>query len=143
MNSTHDHMKRWERIAEKLRAYRDEQQEVWGNMDDLTITRYLCDTCKDEEEERSVQQIMDEKPAVRELVEAVKAVLQPVWVSAAAAAAPPADWRHAPGKLLKNPLEAWIDQTGQLMARGLDLLMAGPEPLLGLGVAGVPMGPAG
>ncbi len=139
MTRPDDLMKRWEEIEAQLRAYRDQQRELWGDTDDMLLTRYLSGTCT-EDEARSVEVAMDQKPAVRELVEGVQELLQPAWV-AALATTPVTPGRIAKQAMaLRTSLQIWRDRAGRLLSRGLELLMVEPESLPALGFAGVPLG---
>ena len=145
MANTDESMQRWNRLAAELQAYQAELDETWGDLDDATIAKYLAGNATPEEE-RLVEKEIRAKPAVRELVDVVRDVLSavpppPAAASVAAAArcpawirkptnASPFEWRVNPFFVLEDSLHVWLDQAGELMARGLELLAAdaGTQP---------------
>jgi hypothetical protein len=64
----------WERVASELRAYRDYQQQAWGDIDNATLGRYLAGEL-DFDERHRVETALDERPELRKLTELVRAVL--------------------------------------------------------------------
>jgi hypothetical protein len=64
----------WERIASELRACREQQQRTWGDVDPLTLGRYLSDEVSGEER-RQIEQALDELPELRRLTDLVRDVL--------------------------------------------------------------------
>jgi len=63
----------WARISSELVSYRNQQRQVWGDLDDLTLARYLAGEATEAEAER-VHRAMDEHPKVRECVAIVREV---------------------------------------------------------------------
>jgi hypothetical protein len=64
----------WERVEVELRACRAAQQRTWGDIDPLTLGRYLSDEV-DGTERRRVEQALDELPELRRLTDLVRDVL--------------------------------------------------------------------
>jgi len=117
-------MKNWQEIASALQKYRDDYREFWGEIDDLAITKYISGVCE-VEEEQAVEQAMRSKPAVRDLVEAVRDALRPVWVAPEEAAAVNEVERPEVRSVLRESLRAWLDEEGRLLASGCALLVSG------------------
>lgn len=75
MSSAHDGGKeQWKRVAAELRAYRDLQQQAWGDLDNATLGRYLAGEV-DTEERRQVESALNELPELRRLTDLVRDVL--------------------------------------------------------------------
>jgi hypothetical protein len=114
---------RWNQIAAELRAYRKAQDEVWGDLDDITLASYIAGVSTPAETAR-VEQLKQDKPAVGRLIHLVAEIIQPVWVEA------PAPSAQATVSVLRNCLSVWLDEVQRLVARGAGLLMGEPEPVL-------------
>jgi hypothetical protein len=56
------------RVAKDLMAYRAEQQQLWGDVDENLLAHYTSGACT-EAEKLKVEQAMRDFPAVREAVE--------------------------------------------------------------------------
>ena len=46
----------WQRVVAELRAHREAQQSAWGDVDDVTLARYLAGECSREER---IQRLFD------------------------------------------------------------------------------------
>jgi hypothetical protein len=120
----------WERIAAELHAYRQAQRRLWGDVDDMTLARFLAGTATDAER-AAVDQAMQEHPAVRELVEGLREL----------AGEPPRErasekskgtmasiWRLVDGaRELSEPLTARASETGGLTSAGMERHIATPS----------------
>jgi hypothetical protein len=121
--------KDWEVIAAALLAARQAQRRTWGSMDDLTVANYIAGACTSEER-KEVEQWMRDFPAVRDLVEVVRASLPaPAGATAAASAAAMHVWTESRQAVrrLSEGLAAWIDQAGQGIAAGLAECQLAPQ----------------
>src|SRR6516165_2556139 len=67
----------WARVAADLRAYRDAQLQVWGDIDNVTIGRYLVGEAT-VEERRRIETALEQHPELGKLVELVGNVLSEV-----------------------------------------------------------------
>lgn len=142
MANTDESMRRWNQLAAELQAYQANLDEAWGDLDDVTIAKYLSGTASREEID-AVKKGIQEKPAIRELIDVVSevfaAVDQPEWKPQPATASQ-FKWRTEPFVVLGETLQVWLDRAGQLMARGLESLAAEAGYQPAPEVAGVPMG---
>lgn len=130
-------MKRWQQVFDELRACRAERTERWGDVDDITLASYVDDTCS-EEERSAVAEAMGEKSAVKELVDFLRTdvkVMRSVWgqslASEAATSAALQESDVAVGRrrsVLCEQLHVWLDNAGQLMADGVELLLGPARP---------------
>lgn len=120
--------KDWEVIAAALLAARQAQRRTWGSMDDLTVANYIAGSCTSEER-KEVEQWMREFPAVRELVEVVRASLPAHAGATATARAAAHVWTESRQAFLRlsEGLAAWIDQAGQGIAAGLADCQLAPQ----------------
>src|SRR5262245_22977813 len=64
----------WERVAAELRTCRDAQRQAWGNLDDITVARYLAGACSPQER-AEVEQAARSLPDVRDLIEVLRAAM--------------------------------------------------------------------
>jgi hypothetical protein len=64
----------WDRVAAELRACREAQQRAWGDIDNTTLGRYLAGEVTSEEQ-RNIENALDELPELRKLTELVRDVL--------------------------------------------------------------------
>lgn len=135
MSTSDQEKEHWRQTFDKLRAHREARTELWGDVDDITLASYVDEMCSDEER-RAVEEAMETKPAVRELVDFLRDVMRPVWgqplASGAAALAPATEPVVAAGprrSVLCDRLRVWLDNAGQLMADGAELLLGPPRPL--------------
>src|SRR5205085_4271429 len=78
----------WERVASELRAYREAQQQAWGDVDNATLGRYLAGDVT-AEERRRIESALEERPELRKLTDLVSDVLRDCEPVAAAEAARP------------------------------------------------------
>jgi hypothetical protein len=135
MSGSEQAMKRWRQTVDELRAYSAKRTELWGDVDDITLASYVDETCS-EEERRAVEEAMEQKPAVRELVDFLRNAIRPVWVqqlageAATSAASQESDvaWEQHRSMLCER-LRVWLDHAGQLMADGVELLLGPARPL--------------
>src|SRR5689334_23352790 len=65
----------WERVADELRAYREEQRRAWGDMDSTTLGRYLAGEV-DANERQRIESALEELPELRKLTDVVRGVLE-------------------------------------------------------------------
>ncbi len=63
----------WLECKRALQAYKQEQLAAWGNVDDLTIARYLCGESTDEER-KVVEQEMASHPKLAECIAFIRKV---------------------------------------------------------------------
>ncbi len=64
----------WDRVAAELRACRDAQHQAWGDIDNLTLGRFLAgDVTSDEQKE--IESALDSLPELRKLTDLVRDVL--------------------------------------------------------------------
>jgi hypothetical protein len=74
-----DNDAQWNRIALELLAYREKRKNTWGDIDDLTLARFLGGETSEEETAR-VNRAMADYPKVRECVAVLRDVLlQEAW----------------------------------------------------------------
>lgn len=135
MSTSDKAMKRWRETFDELCACRVNRVEVWGDVDDITLASYIDNKCS-KEERRAVEEAMEKKPAVRELVDFLRDMIGPVWVQqsageiAAFTAPLQSDVPMGPHRsVLSERLRVWLDQAGQLMADGVELLLGPARPL--------------
>lgn len=136
MSSESHPPKDWEVIAAALLAARDAQRRTWGSMDDLTVANYLAGTCTPAER-NEVEQWMRDFPAVRDLVDVVRASLAtepsvPAAPRVSATAAALRVWTESRQAVrrLSEDIAAWIDQAGQGVAAGLTGCQLAPQVAL-------------
>ncbi len=130
--SESDARERWDEFAATWLRYREDQQQSWGDVDDLTLARYLAGTTS-ETEDRRIEAEMAAHPVLKEAVEFMRALpgIAPEPV-AAAAEVPEAGrlWQSLEGVWqLPESLRVWVDDQRQMLAEGLEKLGAGPRPL--------------
>src|ERR1700722_5735838 len=65
----------WERVASELRACRESQKRAWGDVDDLTLGRYLAGEVSGDEKQH-IEQALDHLPDLRLLTDLVRNVLE-------------------------------------------------------------------
>jgi hypothetical protein len=116
--------KRWALLAEDLKAYRESQRRTWGDIDEVTIARYVVGEATVEERART-ERAMREYPAVRECVATVRDLIQ-----IPAAGQRPAVETAAPTTLPFPSLEPVARTMGRLrrrpaIAAGLILALVG------------------
>ncbi len=119
-------MNDWERIAEMLRAHREQQRSAWGDTDDVVIAKYLSGACSGDEKS-VVERAIAEYPALGELLHVLReiaAVPLPAEVVAY-----PSIWGDIAGPVvqLAERLAAWLDEAGRLAAAGLPSMLATPQ----------------
>lgn len=123
---------RWEEFAATWLRYREDQQHAWGDIDDLTLARYLAGSTS-ESEDRRIQAEMKSHEVLREAVEFMQTLpglsARPAEVTAGIPAAGQI-WQSLEGVWqLPESLRVWIDDQRQVLAAGLEKLGAGPRPL--------------
>ena len=64
----------WDAVAAELRAYREQQKQTWGELDNALIGRYLAGEVTSAERDR-VEASLEEHPELRILTEIVSGVL--------------------------------------------------------------------
>src|SRR5689334_21186455 len=64
----------WERVANELRACKESQRRAWGDIDDVTIGRYLAGEASAGEQAR-VESAREELPELRKLTDLLRDVL--------------------------------------------------------------------
>lgn len=64
----------WDRVAAELRACREAQQRAWGDIDNLTLGRFLADEVTPDERQQ-IENALDELPELRKLTDLVRDVL--------------------------------------------------------------------
>jgi hypothetical protein len=130
----------WERIADMLRAYREQQRSTWGDADDMVVAKYLSGDCSPNEKD-VVERAVAQYPALGELVEVLREIAaaplpgeMPVSRFSPAlttVSAPPISriWEDisAPVIRLAERLTAWLDDAGRLAAAGLQSVLATPQ----------------
>src|SRR5271165_6997003 len=76
-NSGDDPGNLWSHAATDLRAYRDAQRALWGDVDEGTLSRYVAGSATNEERE-SVSRAMRTHPELRACIETVRDVVSVV-----------------------------------------------------------------
>jgi hypothetical protein len=69
-----DPTEQWDRVASELRAYKETQQQAWGDIDNATLGRYLAGELSGEERAR-VEQALTQYPELLKLTDVVRDVL--------------------------------------------------------------------
>src|SRR5438874_1132826 len=69
-----DPTEQWDRVASELRAYKQTQQQAWGDVDNATLGRYLAGELSGEERAR-VEQALGQYPELLKLTDVVRDVL--------------------------------------------------------------------
>lgn len=64
----------WDSVAAELKAYREEQREVWGDVDNSLLACYLCDEL-DSEDRSKVEQELASHPELQKLTDLVREVM--------------------------------------------------------------------
>lgn len=136
-------MKDWNRVADVLRGYREQQRSAWGDTDDVLVAKYLSRVCSSDEK-KLVETAIGEYPALSELVRVLRDIATAPLPMAEVAVPPPVPvttriWEDvtAPVIRLAERLTAWLDEAGRLAADGLQSVLATPQ----MATAGA-MGPA-
>ena len=70
-----DPTEQWHRVASELRAYKETQQQAWGDIDNATLGRYLAGELSGEERAR-VEQALTQYPELLKLTDVVRDVLE-------------------------------------------------------------------
>src|SRR5690242_11795663 len=78
----------WDRVASELRAYRQAQQQAWGEIDNDTLCRFAAGDLSGYER-RQVEQALAERPELRKLTDLVRDVLADFEPAAEPAPPPP------------------------------------------------------
>src|SRR5437868_2141154 len=125
MATEFDPNEQWDRVASELRAYKETQQQAWGDIDNAMLGRYLTGDVTSEER-RQIEQALTQLPELRKLTDIVRDVLDefdpaaPVPQSQAPATIPFAQPR---------PARKWfgrvLQQRGALLAAACLLLAIG------------------
>src|SRR5262245_60315316 len=69
-----DPTEQWDRVASELRAYKQTQQQAWGDIDNATLGRYLAGELSGDERAR-VEQALTQFPELLKLTDVVRDVL--------------------------------------------------------------------
>ena len=77
----------WDRVASQLRAYRQAQEQTWGNIDNATLGRFIADDLSGAERQQ-IEQALDQRPELRKLTDLVRDVLADFEPAAEPAPAP-------------------------------------------------------
>jgi hypothetical protein len=64
----------WQRLAAELRAYRQVQQQAWGDLDDVQVAQFLAGASSPQDR-AEVEQAMRDLPDVREVIDVLRGVL--------------------------------------------------------------------
>src|SRR5437660_4327088 len=75
MTSDRDALEQWDRVSAELEAYRNLQQEAWGDVDNVVLGRYLAGDATTEERSE-IEAALRDHPQLRELTDLVRDVLQ-------------------------------------------------------------------
>jgi hypothetical protein len=78
----------WDRVASELRAYRQAQQQAWGEIDNATLGRFIAGDLNSDER-REIEQALNERPELRKLTDLVRDVLADFEPAAEPAKVPP------------------------------------------------------
>lgn len=127
MSGPDEAKRRWREALADLRAYRENRRELWGDVDDITLALYVEDVCSDDER-RAVELAMERKPAIRELVEFLRDMLSSVWTPQPAASLVPGVSIQPSRLVLRERLQVWLDNAGQMMASGVEFFLGPIEP---------------
>jgi hypothetical protein len=120
----------WERVASELQACRAAQQRTWGDIDNLTLGRYLSGEV-DGDERRQVEQALDSLPELRKLTDLVRDVLgdlgpaEPTPAPQREAAAAPAVLPFRPRAAPRPPQRSRLRRYAALAAAACLLLALG------------------
>ena len=120
-----DPTEQWHRVASELRAYKETQQQAWGDIDNATLGRYLAGELSGEERAR-VEQALTQYPELLKLTDVVRDVLEefdpaaPQPLPAAPKTLPFAQARPA-----RKPFARVLRQRGALAAAAAVLLALG------------------
>ncbi len=78
----------WNQVASELRAYREAQQQAWGEVDNATLGRFIADDLNGDER-RQIEQALQEHPELQKLTDLVRDVLADFEPAAERTPAPP------------------------------------------------------
>jgi WD40 repeat protein len=84
----HEADAQWARIGSELVAYREQYRNTWGDLDDLTLARFLSGETTEEEAEQ-VRRVMADHPKVLECIAILREVFDQEGELPGTAAAPP------------------------------------------------------
>jgi hypothetical protein len=126
-----DPTEQWDRVASELRAYKQTQQQAWGDVDNATLGRYLAGELSGEERAR-VEQALAQYPELLKLTDVVRDVLDEFEPTASR---PPSDrpqiLAFPQPRPARKPFARFFHSRGALVAAAC-LLLA-----LGLSMGGV------
>ena len=130
MNDTRTPVGDWDTIRAELRAYQEQQKKTWGDINDIAVAKYLSGLCT-ADEQHAVEKAAATYPAIRELVDQVRQALTAAGIETAQVTAPML-WRVAGHAAeLMGRLATWVDESGRLLAAGLESWIATPQPAFG------------
>jgi hypothetical protein len=69
-----DPSEQWDRVAAELRAYKQTQEQAWGEIDNATLGRYLAGDLSSDERQQ-IEQALTQLPELRKLTDIVRDVL--------------------------------------------------------------------
>ena len=78
----------WDKVASELRAYRQAQQQAWGEIDNATLGRFIAGDLSGDESQQ-IEQALAERPELRKLTDLVRDVLADFEPGTEPAPAPP------------------------------------------------------
>lgn len=122
----------WERYVAELKQFRDEQERAWGDIDDVTLTRFLCGEST-VQEAAEIKRLMADRPAVRETVEIMQELLGQdglVGESGGQILTQLQDqfWQTVDQvQELTTRLRVWIDNSGMSISAGLESFLNQPQ----------------
>lgn len=122
-----DPTEQWDRVASELRAYKQTQQQAWGDVDNATLGRYLAGELSGEERAR-VEQALAQYPELLKLTDVVRDVLDEFEPAA------PAPLPAAP-KILPFPQSRPARKPFARLLRSRGALVAAACLLLALGLS--------
>src|SRR5262249_6227795 len=115
----------WDALTAELRAYREQQKQTWGELDNALIGRYLAGEVS-AEERQAVEAALQEHPELRKLTDLVLDVLNEFEpVSSEAPAPPPRLLPFTDSRKARRPFLSRLRERGALVAAACLLLALG------------------
>jgi hypothetical protein len=74
ITGTSFHQTQWDHVVNQLREYRKAQQQIWGDLDEIEVARYLANSAT-LDERAHVDKAAAEKPAIRALLDLLSVVM--------------------------------------------------------------------
>jgi hypothetical protein len=129
-----DPTKQWDRVASELRAFKQTQQQAWGDVDNATLGRYLADDLSPDER-LHIEEALTQLPELRKLTDIVRDVLDEF-----DPAAPLPQLEAEPKQLLFPQPRSTVKPFSRILRqRGTLLVAAGLLLAFGLTLAGMQM----